>query len=203
MLAMDGHSIMRIGLKAVFEREGCEVIGPYATGEEVLSQVEGAKPDLVLLGLNPSGATDGVEVCKRIKRLPDPPRVLVHTAYNFAEDVSSCFLAGADSYLHKSTNLDDILEAAKRTASGDRVWLPGERVGEQRGRLSMTPTSARLTDREREILSFMLRRYSNPEIAQKLCISVQTTKNHASNVLRKLGVASRKDLFSGVEEASA
>ena len=46
VLAMDGHSIMRIGLKAVFEREGCEVIGPYATGEEVLSQVEGAKPDL-------------------------------------------------------------------------------------------------------------------------------------------------------------
>lgn len=71
-------------------------------GEKALPIIEDSRPDVVVMGLNPTGITDGVELCSQIKSIPEGPYVLIHTAYNYAEDVSSCFLAGADSYLHKS-----------------------------------------------------------------------------------------------------
>jgi DNA-binding CsgD family transcriptional regulator len=58
------------------------------------------------------------------------------------------------------------------------------------------PSEESLTRREREVLALMLRRHSNVEVAEALHVSVQTAKNHASKVLRKLGVRSRKELFS-------
>ena len=109
--------------------EGVEVVGECATGEETTPMVQKCRPDVLVLGLNPTGETDGVEACRAVKALPGAPKVLIHTAYNFAEDVSSCFLAGADSYLHKSTALDTLLDALRCTVAGERVWMPGERVG--------------------------------------------------------------------------
>ncbi len=141
----DGHSAMRFGLRAFLASEGVDVVGECATGEETTPMVQKCRPDVLVLGLNPTGETDGVEACRAVKGLPEAPKVLIHTAYNFAEDVSSCFLTGADSYLHKSTALDTLLDALRRTVAGERVWMPGERVGETRSSLAETPTNERLT----------------------------------------------------------
>jgi len=69
-------------------------------------------------------------------------------------------------------------------------------MGEPRSLLHFTLAEERLTPREREVLALMLRRYSNAEVAEALHVSAQTAKNHASKVLRKLGMRSRKGLFS-------
>lgn len=121
-----------------------------------------------ILGLNLTGDRDGIQTCKLIKGLPEAPHVLVHAAYNFAEDLSSCLLAGTDSYPHKRTGLGELLEAVHRTASGQKVWNVGEHIGESRSVIHTTSDGTRLTSREREVLALKLQRYSNIEIAKML-----------------------------------
>ncbi len=194
VVLVDDHPAMRLGLKDLLNANGMWVAGEAGDGDEALRLVEEMRPDLVVLDLNLSGETDGIEVCRRLKTLPEAPYILVHTAHDFARDVSPCLLAGADSYVHKRTACEELLNAVRRTTAGEQVWLPGGRVRE----ISYIHTAvqgAQLTSREQEVLALLHRRYSNAEIAEKLHISRQTTKNHVSSILRKLGFKSRRQLF--------
>jgi DNA-binding NarL/FixJ family response regulator len=168
---VDGHPFMRLGLQRYLGRAGVWVVGESGDGGEAFDLAREMRPDAVVLGLNLVEEPDGIELCRLLKSLPHPPRVLVHTAYNLANDVTSCFLAGADGFLHKSTDCERLLDAVRRIAVGERVWLPGGRVGEPRTRLYDTPVQERLTPREREVLALMLRRYSNTDVAEALHIS--------------------------------
>jgi two-component system, NarL family, response regulator DevR len=192
---IDGHPVTRVGLNTLLDKEeDVRVVGEAGSGEEALRLVAKAQPDLVVLGLNLARELDGIEVCRRIKAMPDAPYVLVFTAYDFPKDMSSGFLAGADSYLHKRNGTEALLRAMRRTASGEKVWDVGEGIGEPRSVVSTTPTGASLTSREIEVLGLKLRRYTNAEIAEALGISPDTVKHHITNIYRKLG-RKRKDLL--------
>ncbi len=190
VLVVDGHPAMRLGLKGLLGVTGdMWVVGETGDGCEALDIVEEVDPHLVIVGLNLAGEPDGVEVCWQLKALPRPPRVLVHTSYNFTADVSSCLLAGADGYLHKSACCEEFLTTVRRTALGERVWRPGG---------GQTPANAGnvcLTPKEKEILLLMLRGLSNAEMTRKLYLSLPTIRTHVRNVLRKLGAKNRKELF--------
>lgn len=190
VLVVDGHPAMRLGLKGLLGVTGdMWVVGETGDGFEALDIVEEVDPHLVIVGLNLVGEPDGVEVCWRLKALPRPPRVLVHTAYNLAPDVSSCLLAGADGYLHKSACCEEFLATVRRTAVGERVWRAGG------GQTRADTTNACLTPKEKEILLLMLRGLSNAEMTQKLYLSLPTIRTHVRNILRKLGAKNRKQLF--------
>lgn len=168
VLIVDGHPFTRLGLQQYLGRAGVRVVGESGDGGEAFDLARETRPDAVVLGLNLVEEPDGIELCRLLKSLPHPPRVLVHTAYNLADDVTSCFLAGADGFLHKSTNCERLLDAVRRTAVGERIWLPGGRVGEPRTRLYDTPAKERLTPRERDVLALMLRRYSNGRVRRSV-----------------------------------
>ena len=195
VIVVDGHPVTRTGHVCLLNAASVRVVGEFGTGEEAFWLVGAMRPDLVVLALNLTGEMDGIETLLRMKALPDPPRVLVHTAYNSADDLTSCFLAGADGFVHKSAGREEFLEAVRSAASDEPVWLPGERVGDPRSLVDTTPAGASLTPREREVLALMLRRHSNTEIAEALNISLRTVKNHVGAIFRKLPVKSRKDLF--------
>lgn len=195
VVIVDGHPTMRLGLKGLLLATDVRVVGETGDGEEALRLVREARPDLVVLGLNLTGETDGIEVCRRIKDLPEPPRVLIHTAYDFTDDVWSCLLAGADGYLHKRVCCEELLEIMRRTAAGERVLSLGGAVAESRSRLGGAPGGALLTPKEREVLVLVLRRCSNAEIAETLYLSLPTVKTHLRNILRKLGAKNRRELF--------
>lgn len=142
---VDGHPVMRMGLVGLLGAEEIEVVGDWDDGDEALRVIEGLRPDLIVLGLNLAGGTDGVALCRRIKSLPRAPRVLVYTAYNYAENIASCMLAGADSYLHKHVGAQELLDAVRRTIAGEKVWNIGDHVGEPRSVISITPDGAQLT----------------------------------------------------------
>lgn len=185
-----------MGLKALLLATNMRVVGESDSSDEAIHLIKEGRPDLVVLGLNLVEEPDGIELCRRIKSLPDPPRVLVHTAHYSEEVVSSCFLAGADSYLHKGTDLEELLDAVRRTAGGERVWRPGGEAKEPRSRIDTTPGGTLLSRRERQVLTLVLRHHSNAEIAKILHVSPQTAKNHVSSILKKLGARSRKELFA-------
>lgn len=195
VVVADGHPVMRLGLKGLLLATEARVVGESGCGEETLGLVEQTRPDLVVLGLNLVEEMDGVEACRRLKALPEPPRVLVHTAYNLDDDVSSCLFAGADGFLHKSAGCEKLLDAMRRVVGGERVWLLGERVGEPRSRLLAEPEGICLTAREREVLVLMLRRHTDADMAEALTVGLETVKTHASRVLRKLGMGNRGELF--------
>ena len=194
VLVVDGHPAMRLGLKGLLGVTGdMWVVGETGDGCEALNVVEEVNPHLVIVGLNLTGEPDGVEVCRRLKALPRPPRVLVHTSYDFTADVSACLLAGVDGHIHKSVCCEEFLAAIRRTARGERAWSTGgrrPRFGAEglEGRVCLTP-------KEREVLVLMLRGFSNAEMTEKLYLSLPTVRTHVRHILRKLGAKNRRELF--------
>jgi NarL family two-component system response regulator LiaR len=135
-----------------------------------------------------------MELCRQIKSASDPPGVVVYTDSDAEGDLFLCQLSGADSYVHKGEDPERLLEAIRATYTGKRVWFIGQDGTPNSSRRPAVHHQLSLTSRERQIFSFMLKRYPNSHIAKELGISTQTVKNHSSNVLRKLGVSRRADL---------
>lgn len=104
------------------------------------------------------------------------------------------FLSGADSFVHKREDSGRLLDTIRSTAEGRRTWLLGTYRDEMNW-LRDAVENSRLTRREREVLGFMLQRFSNAEIAIELTIELPTVKSHVSNILAKLGLQNRDELF--------
>jgi DNA-binding NarL/FixJ family response regulator len=197
VLIVDDHPSVRLGLKALLEQAaGVEVVGEAGDAAGAVELTAKLEPDLVVLDLRLQGEVSGAEVCRSIKDLPDPPRVLIHTAYNTADDVTAATLAGADGYVHKSAGRAEFLEVMRRVASGEHVWDVSveARTAESLRRGEAAKVES-LTRKEREVLLLMLRRYSNAEIARELYVGLPTVKTHVGSIMRKLGIKRRKELF--------
>jgi DNA-binding NarL/FixJ family response regulator len=193
VLLVDDHPTVRLGLKQLLTSTA-EVVGEAENAGDAVRLTGELRPDLVLLDLR-LGDDSGIEVCREIKTLPEAPRVLVFTAHASAEDVAGATLAGADGYLHKGVEGEQLLAALEQIHSGGRVWLlPAGNEEEAATRLRETSGGAQLTPKEREVFALVLKRRTNPEIAEELYISLYTVKNHVSSILRKLGLKSRREI---------
>jgi DNA-binding NarL/FixJ family response regulator len=185
VVVVDGYPLARAGLIAFFAAApDLEVVGEVGHREKALRLVRETAPELVILGFELADGPYGVELCRSLKALPEPPGVLVLTGHNHAEAMLPFRLAGADSYLHRRSGRSAIVDAARRTASGRRVWDIGDEAGEPiAGR---APESVDLTARELEVLTLKQHRLANADIAGALNISLHTVKHHVSNIRRKL-----------------
>ena len=171
-----------------------QIVGEAGTGEEALRLVTETAPDLVVLDLNLAGKPNAIELCRKIKALPDAPQLLIFTADNLAEDVPSPSLTGANGYLHKRSDREELLHTIRRVAAGEKVWEAGERSGERGTRIHAALNDAHLTPRELEVLAMKLNRRTNAEIADALHISLNTVKHHVTSIYKKLE-KTRKDLL--------
>jgi two-component system, NarL family, response regulator LiaR len=192
VIIVDRLPTMRVGLRVILSQEEIEVVGEIGDGNGALRLVQELRPDLVILGLNLPGRPDGVRTCQLIKEVSNAPYVLIHTDYDFAEGISPCAAAGADSYLHKSTDSEDLLDAVYRTAAGEPVWEVGRHIREERSVRGTTLEGNRLSPKEMEVLALKIHRRSNAEIAEKLSVSIHTVKHHVTSIHKKLGMKSLK-----------
>jgi two-component system nitrate/nitrite response regulator NarL len=195
VLVIDDHPLMRKGILQLIALEhSLRVVGEAGDGRQGLELARRLQPDLILLDLNMRGLS-GLDALKALKAADLDVRVIILTVSDHEDDVVAALRAGADGYLLKDMEPEDVLNSLKAVAQG-RMAL-GERVAEiladaLRHESQPRPAdSARLTEREREILALIAMGHSNKLIARELKITEGTVKVHVKHLLRKLDLASR------------
>lgn len=200
MLA-DDHPIVREGLRAVLEtRDDFEVIAECASGDEVVRLSGSLRPDIILLDLE-MPILDGVETIKQLHQMPNPPRIIVFTAFDNDERIIHAIQAGADGYLLKGVPREEIFKAIRVTMEGGSLLQPVvalkllRHIGNgsvSRGSETSIPMDE-LTERELEVLRLLAQGMPNKEIASRLVISERTAKFHVSSIMSKLGATNRTE----------
>jgi DNA-binding NarL/FixJ family response regulator len=193
---VDDHTVVRRGMRAFLDMlSDIEVIGEAADGQAALDELAVLDkaddlPDVVLMDLL-MPRLDGIAATSAIKQRYPGVEVVALTSFSEAERVHAALEAGAAGYLLKDAEADE-LAAAIRAARDGEVHLDPV-VARKLTQLLVAPehTAAALTARERDVLILVARGESNREIADALVISERTARTHVSNVLVKLGLASR------------
>ncbi|MEJ1355560.1 MAG: two-component system response regulator NarL [Candidatus Sedimenticola sp. (ex Thyasira tokunagai)] len=196
LLAIDDHPLFRKGVADLIDMEdSIELVGEAASGLEGLRLAKELEPDFILLDINMKGM-GGLETLKAIKDARVESRVLMLTVSDNEEDVISALRNGADGYLLKDMEPEDILACLKKAAESTIVI--NERLTQllahslREDKLTERNVGyADLTEREREILDLIASGMSNKLIAQTLHITEGTVKVHVKHLLKKLGLHSR------------
>jgi DNA-binding NarL/FixJ family response regulator len=206
VLIAEDNARFRDGLRALLSSvDAFEVAGEVATGDEAVSRARALQPDVVLMDLR-MPELDGIEATRRI--VQDSPHIAV-LALTMLEDDDSVFAAmraGARGYLLKGALKAEILRAIQGVASGEAIFGPAvARRLVQYFATARPPGLAQtfpdLTEREGEILVLIAQGRTNPEIAERLCLSLKTVRNHVSNIFSKLQVADRAQAVVRAREA--
>jgi DNA-binding NarL/FixJ family response regulator len=196
ILIADDHPLFRKGLRTLLESEpGFEVIGEATTGDEAIEMADASHPDVILLDLKMPGKT-GFEAARAIRARSSNIHILVVTLFEDDESIFAALRAGARGYVLKDTSEEDMLRAIRAVASGEAIFSPGiasRIIGFFASSREELPQDAfsDLTNREREILELIARGVPNTGIAEQLCITLKTVRNHVSNIYSKLQVADR------------
>lgn len=194
-LIIDDHPLFRKGARQLLEMDNrFEVIGESDSGESGLAAVERLTPDLVLLDLNMKPVS-GEEVLRQIKLRSTDTMVVMLTVSDQGDDIARAIQLGADGYLLKDMEPEDMLEKLSQVSQGQVVM--DDAVSNllanllKKGEQTQLPEDARLTERETETLTLLAEGLNNKLIARRLEISDGTVKVHIKNILRKLKVRSR------------
>lgn len=197
VLIIDDHALFRVGLQELLERRGIEVCGAVGDGNEGLRMASETAPDIVLLDLRMPN-TDGITVLRAIRDAGLDMPVVMLTTSSDERDLVESLRSGAQGYLVKDMEPDEVVSALTEVVEGQTVVAPGltgvladaVRSDYSDSDIDASPF-AELTPRETEILCHLAEGQSNKVIARNLGISDGTVKLHVKAILRKLGVHSR------------
>ncbi|MEU4676324.1 response regulator transcription factor [Micromonospora sp. NPDC023737] len=195
VLIVDDDELIRVGLRAIIDAQpDLRVLAEAADGAEVLPLVARHRPAVVLMDVRMPGI-DGIQATRHLLAAStEPPRVLVVTTFANDEYVYDALRAGASGFLLKRARPAEVVEAVRVVAAGESLLFPAairRLVGAYGGQGGDGLRAARLTEREAEVLRLMVAGLSNPEIAARLVVGVETVKTHVGNVLAKLAVRDR------------
>jgi DNA-binding NarL/FixJ family response regulator len=193
VMIVDDHPVVRRGLRAFLETQpGMVVVGEAGDGREAMRELATGEPDLVLLDLHLPD-TPGSELIPEMRRWNPNVKVLVLTGFAARHEVVPAIRAGADGYLLKDTDPDQLADAIRELADGRTVYAQEAAAALSAYVSGGDPSEALsgLTAREREVLAGLGQGWSNARLAEELFVSEKTVKTHVSAVLRKLGLNDR------------
>jgi len=193
VLVVDDHTIVRKGICALLAtEEGINVVAEASDGAEAIRAAAATRPDVVLMDLVMPGM-DGVEATAEILQQRPGTRVLVLTSYTTDDRVLAAVRAGAAGFHLKDADPEELARAIRQVHAGQTSLDPlvTRKLMEQIARPSGEPGVEALTPREVEVVQLIARGLSNQEIGEALFITEVTVRTHVSNILSKLGLASR------------
>src|SRR6478736_1062192 len=198
ILVVDPSEVFRLGLRVVLDPEDdVEIAGEVADGAAAMRACEELEPDVVVLELHLAGSS-GVDVARALLRTHPDLRILMLTWSEDEVDLRAAVRAGAMGYLLKDVPADELAAALRTVALGKPMVSPAlapklmsELATAVRRDAPRAEGTARLTERELEVLRLVARGMSNRAVAESLFLSENTVKNHVRNILDKLEAHSR------------
>lgn len=197
LVVVDDHALFRAGLISLLsEMDDFELLGEANDGESAIELVQRKKPDLVLMDVNMPGM-GGVEAVRMLRK-SESCRILMLTISKNDEDLFGAIAAGADGYILKNAEPEELRQTIALVAQGMFVLSP--QVTRQVVRaigsdLNKVPESG-LSSREMEVLDCLAQGKTTNQIAGKLFISENTVKTHVRHILEKLEASNRAEAVS-------
>ncbi len=196
ILLVDDHPLLRTGVAQLIAlEEDLETVGEASNGEEAVTKALELDPDLILLDLNMKGM-NGIDTLSALRDAEITSRIVMFTVSDNQEDVVAALQAGADGYLLKDMEPDDLIKKVRLAAHGQLVL--SEELTEllalaiqSKSRKDSKSDAKSMTKRERQILKLISAGMTNKHIARKLDITEGTVKVHIKHLFKKLGLKSR------------
>ncbi len=205
VLIVEDHDMARMGLSVILgSNPKIEIADMCADGQEGVDKALSLCPDVVIMDIG-LPTIDGIEATKKIKTTNPKIRVLMYTSREGDDDIFDSFQAGADGYITKGATSEQTVSAVIAVSEG-AGWLDpaiakvvltnirrGNETHEKRGEINykLGKNLYGLTEREMEVLALIVDGLTNPQIAEKLVITISTTKTHVHSILQKLYVGTR------------
>ncbi|HTD62374.1 MAG TPA: response regulator transcription factor [Gemmatimonadaceae bacterium] len=188
VMTADDHPIVRAGLAAVIgEESDLAFVGEAGDGAQAVALFRAQRPDVTLMDLR-MPVLDGVGAIKAIRSEFPDARIVALTTYEGDTDIHRALEAGAVGYLLKEMLPTAVIDAIRAVHRGQRVIPPVVA-----GRLAEYTPRVELTEREREILEYVARGFSNKDVARAIGRTDETVKIHLKSVFAKLGAADRTE----------
>lgn len=207
ILLIDDHPMLRTGVKQLISMApDIQVIGEASNGAQGIELAESLDPDLILLDLNMPGM-NGLETLDKLREKSLSGRVVVFSVSNHEEDVVTALKRGADGYLLKDMEPEDLLKALQQAAAGEMVLsealTPVLAASLRANRATSDRDISQLTPRERDILKLIAQGLPNKMIARRLDITESTVKVHVKHMLKKMKLKSRVEAAVWVHQSES
>ena len=195
ILLIDDHPMLRNGVKQLIALDSrLKVIGEASNGEQGVELAKQLDPDLILLDLNMPGM-NGLDTLDSMRQTSLSGRIVVFSVSNHEDDVVTALKRGADGYLLKDMEPEDLLAALHNAAAGKMVLsealTPVLAASLRESRPSGDRDIQSLTPRERDIIKLLAEGLPNKMIARRLNITESTVKVHVKHLLKKMKLKSR------------
>ena len=196
LLVVDDHALFRAGLVSLLgEMPGYQVVGEANDGKSAVEAALRLKPDVVLLDVNMPGMS-GVEAVAAIRKTSLKCRILMLTISKSEEDLFGAITAGADGYLLKNAEIDELCKSIQLVHEGLSVLSPQvTRQVLKKVSIDRSPENE-LSSREMEVLECLAQGKTTLQMANELFISENTVKTHVRHILDKLEAANRAEAVS-------
>ncbi len=197
ILLVDDHVLFRKGLASLLASRGVEIVGEAGNGKEGVECAKRLAPDLVLMDIR-MPVMDGLAALRLMKQEVPDVKVVMLTVSDDDRDLFEAIKAGAQGYLLKNMEPEDLFDMLEGTLRGEApitralaTRILAEFAHQAQREPEPTPAHSALTARETEVLQLVAAGTSNRDIANALCISENTVKNHLRNILEKLHLDNR------------
>jgi DNA-binding NarL/FixJ family response regulator len=204
VLIADDHPLFRDGLRSLLEARGIEVVGEARNGREAVDQARRLTPDVVLMDLG-MPEVNGLAATRLMSAQLPAIKVVILTASEDDADLFEAIKSGAQGYLFKNLDSDELFRLLEGVAHGEPALTPGlarKLLGEfarpaPAAARAPVETPSTLTDREREVLDLLVQGVTtNRELAERLVVTENTVKYHLRNILDKLHVQNRAQVVA-------
>ena len=195
VILADDHAVVRKGIRQFLTEPGdIDVLAEASDGEEAIQLIDQLRPDVAVLDIQ-MPKRSGIDVCRHVRAQHWPIGLLVLTAYDDDPYVLAVLQAGANGYVLKTADADDIIQAVRDVHEGKSVLDPSiarKLMTQLSGPLADRPIES-LTPREMDVLKLAAHGYTNKAIGAQLSVSDRTVQGHLANIFSKLHVTTRTE----------